>query len=129
MPLFAFAVGIASGCGGVDATSFCQKQESCRGGNSDDVKACEDLASAQQKLANDIGCSDEFKSSFDCNAAASTCQQGPTGFSCTTDVECDTGTATGTCTAGHCVTSASYGVETTLVCESQTAAYHSCLSL
>jgi hypothetical protein len=117
----------SAGCA-LDISSFCSGQEGCRGGDAADVKACNDLISAQKDMAADIGCANEYADNFNCTLAHSTCHQTMLG-PCATTGNC-TNFGGGTCIQGRCVLG-TYGLDMTKQpnpCGPQQTALNRCLS-
>src|SRR4051812_31989264 len=88
-------------CKGPDLGDFCDKRESCNGGNAKDKAACVDELKTSQAEASDIGCRKEFDDLTSCLDDAGTCISQSIPAPCVSSADCaQFGNAV--CAGGQC---------------------------
>jgi hypothetical protein len=73
--VIALGAGVAlllPSCGGFG--SVCKAEMNCRGGNSNDVDACEDRYKGQENIASDAKCSGQWSDYWSCIEDHATCR-------------------------------------------------------
>jgi hypothetical protein len=69
------ALGLLTSCGGYG--SICQAEMDCRGGNPNDVSACEEGYEAEEGVASAAHCDGQWSDYYACLQDHSTCRSGP----------------------------------------------------
>lgn len=111
------------GCG-INHRSLCEEVEDCREGNEQDIDACVVTAETSERLADDIGCQEEYDTYFDCYIDKASCESETIGLSCQTNDDCPVGS----CNASNECERNNYGLDSD-DCEAEQRALSRCFNL